>query len=225
MEIIHHLFLVLAMKINIEIIKKAIIHDSMKIENLNEKELVKKMMIRRRLTRSSKIFINLANACDFKNGNIVYGSAYGELIDTTHILESINTNQAVSPTSFQNSVYNTAASYHSIINNNTSEILTLSCGDETSYNIMQQAGLHLIREKEVFICVIEALNFNGIDNFNKCGVELEYGIAFTLKRSNKEANIKINNIIQDGVPSSINWMKNLYDACESKDSCIIEVEL
>lgn len=213
------------MKINVEITKKALVHNPLKIEDLNEKELVEKMLIRRRLSRSSRILINLAHKCEFTTGVMVYGSAYGELIDTVNILNAIKNNDMVSPSAFQNSVYNTAASYHSIVHGNTSEILTLSCGDETSYNVVQQAALSLLKEDEVFICAIEAMNFDGVDSLNKCASELEYGISFMLKKSEKEANITVKNIIQKGVPASLSWMKNLYDLCENKDSCIIEIEL
>ncbi len=213
------------MKINVEIVKKALVHNPLKLETLNEKELVKKMMIRRRLSRNSRILINLASVCDFTTGTMIYGSAFGEVIDTANILQSIKNNQAVSPTAFQNSVYNTAASYHSIVYGNTSEVLTLSCGDETSYNVMQQGALTLLTQDEVFVSTVEGINFEGVDVLNKCEVELEYGIAFLLKRSDKSPTIEVKDIAQKGVPSSLSWMKNLYDACEGKDSCIVEVEL
>lgn len=213
------------MRVNVEIIKRALVHNKLKIEDLNEKELVQNMLTRRRLSRSSRILINLANQCDFTTGVMVYGSAYGELIDTVNILESIKNSDMVSPSAFQNSVYNTAASYHSIVHNNTSEILTLSCGDETSYNVMQQAALALLKEDEVFVCVAEAMNFNGVDSLNKCANELEYGISFVLKLSKEKANAVVENRAQKGVPSSISWMKNLYDLCENNSKCIIEIEL
>lgn len=213
------------MKINVEITKKALIHNPLKIENLNEKELVPKMLIRRRLSRSSRILINLAHKCEFTTGVMIYGSTHGELIDTVNILEAIKNNDMVSPSAFQNSVYNTAASYHSIVHGNSSEILTLSCGDETSYNVIQQAALSLLAEDEVFVCVVEAMNFDGVDSLNKCANELEYGISFVLKQSEKEANVKVQNKIQKGVPASLSWMKNLYDLCENNDDCVVEVEL
>ncbi|EHP29921.1 hypothetical protein SMGD1_1397 [Sulfurimonas gotlandica GD1] len=213
------------MKVNVEIIKKAIIHHPLKIENLNEKELVTKMMIRRRLSRSSKILIYLAHECDFQKGAIVYGSAYGELGDSVAILEAINSKEAVSPTAFQNSVYNTAPSYHSIVECNTDEILTLSSGDNTSYTVMQQGALALQSKTQVFVCAIEAMNFDGVDVLNKCKDELEYGIAFVIKKTEDSANLIIQNNALAGVPNSLEWMKNLYDLCKENDRCIIEVEL
>ena len=211
------------MKINIEIVHKALVHHSQKLENLNEKELVKKMVIRRRLSRSSRILVNLANTCNFTQGTMIYGSAYGEVIDTANILNSINNNEAVSPTSFQNSVYNTPASYHSIVHGNTSEISTLSCGDSTSYNVIQQAALSLLTQTSVFVCVSEAINFDGVQVLNKCENELEYGIAFTLKKTDIAANTTVEDLEQKGVPSSLSWMKNLYDV--SHENSIIEVQL
>lgn len=213
------------MKVNIEILKKALVHDPIKLENLNEKELVKKMLTRRRLSRNSRILIKLAHDCDFTKGVMIYGSAYGEVIDTAAILNAINNKETVSPTSFQNSVYNTAASYHSIVQENTSEIFTLSCGDNTSYNVMQQAALTLFKEESVFVCASEAINFEGVQALNKCSNELEYGVAFTLRKTDQNATLKVENKTLAGVPASLIWMKNLYDLCENQDSCIVEIEL
>lgn len=213
------------MKVNIEIVKKALVHHPLRIDNLNEKELVKKMMIRRRLSRSSKILIYLANKCEFKTGSVIYGSSYGELGDSVAILEAINSADAVSPTAFQNSVYNTAPSYHSIVEGNTDEILTLSSGDNTSYRVMQQGALALMSKKQVFVCAIEAMNFNGVDVLNKCKEELEYGLAFVIKRTEDKANTVVENGSLPGVPKSLQWMQSLYDLCENADRCIVEIEL
>ena len=213
------------MTINVEIIKYALQHDPKNIQNLNEKELVEKMVLRRRLSRTSKILINLAHQCNYKTGVIIYGSAFGEIIDTANILEAIKNEEMVSPSAFQNSVYNTAASYHSIVEGNKSEILTLSCGDTTSYNVMQQGALALLSNDEVFVSTVEAMNFEGVDILNKCNVELEYGIAFTIKKTQQKANTQIHNHIQKGIPASLMWMKNLYDLCQEQDRVIIEIDL
>ncbi|WP_321778459.1 beta-ketoacyl synthase chain length factor [Sulfurimonas sp.] len=213
------------MKINIKILKKAWVSDKIKLENLNEKELVKKMILRRRLSRSSKILIKLASECEFKTGNMIYGSAYGEVFDTVNILNSIQNKEPVSPSAFQNSVYNTAASYHSILYGNKSEIITLSCGDETSYCAMQQAALTLFQEDKVFVSCVEAIGFNGVDELNKCDYDLECGVGFLIEKTDKEANIVINIKKQKGVPNSMLWMKNLYDLCGNKNECIVSIKL
>jgi hypothetical protein len=69
------------------------------------------------------------------------------------------------------------------------------------------------------------MNFDGVDSLNKCASELEYGISFILKKSEKEATITVENRVQKGVPASLSWMKILYDLCENKDSYIVEIEL
>ena len=99
------------MKINLEILQSSCIYAPVQIEELNTKQLVPKMVTRRRLTRSGKIAVYLANKVDFTDGRIVYGSSFGELSSTSNILNSINKNEQISPTQFQNSVYNTAVSY------------------------------------------------------------------------------------------------------------------
>lgn len=213
------------MKINVEIIKKALVHDPKKIEILSEKELVKNMMLRRRLSRSSKILINLASQCGFTQGIMIYGSAYGELGDTAAILYAIKNHDTVNPSAFQNSVYNTPASYHSILQKNHNEILTLSCGDDTSYNVMQQGALSLLKCDEVFVCAIETLAFEGVEILNKCASELEYGIAFVIKKTEKKANISVKPLAQKGVPASLLWMKTLYDISDTVREAVIEVEL
>jgi hypothetical protein len=213
------------MKINVEIVAKAIVHDPKKIETLREKELVTNMMLRRRLSRSSKILINLADQCGFTQGMMIYGSAYGELGDTAAILHAIKDHDTVNPSAFQNSVYNTPASYHSILQKNRDEILTLSCGDDTSHNVMQQGALALLQREEVFVCAIETLDFQGVEMLNRCTVELEYGIAFLIKKTEKKANISVKLAKQTGVPVSLLWMKALYDASLGTSEAVIEVEL
>jgi len=213
------------MKINVEIISKSLVHDPLKIQTLNEKELIKKMILRRRLSRSSKILVYLASKCEFKNGCVVYGSAFGELGDSVAILEAIKDKEIVSPSAFQNSVYNTAASYHSIVEGNKDEIYTLSSGDNTSYTVMQEGALALMRKEEVFVCAVEAMNFEGVEVLNKCKNELEYGIAFKIRKTDEQATIKVNDSTTLGVPKSLQWMKNLYDLCQNETKNIVEVEL
>ena len=213
------------MKVKIEILSRVLVHDKEKILTLNEKELIKKMILRRRFSRSSKILVYLASQCGFKKGCVVYGSAYGELVDSVAILEAIKDEDSVSPSSFQNSVYNTAASYHSILEENKDEIYTLSSGDNTSYTVMQEGALALHRKDEVFVCAIEAMNFKNVEVLNKCNNELEYGIAFVIKKTDEEVNIVVKNSSQFGVPASLQWMKNLYDLCQDDKKNIIEIEL
>ena len=213
------------MKVNVELVSYALVHDKEKITTLNEKELIKKMILRRRFSRSSKILTYLASECGFTTGCIVYGSAFGELGDSVAILEAIKNEETVSPSAFQNSVYNTAVSYHSILETNKDEIYTLSSGDNTSYTVMQEGALALQSKDEVFVCAIEAMNFEGVEVLNKCKDELEYGIAFTIKKTDAKANVVVKDSSQLGVPNSLTWMKNLFDLCQDDTKNIIEIEL
>ena len=112
------------MKINLEILDAAFLYDKKQITDLNTKELVPKMVLRRRLTRASKLVIELIPKVGFKNGRIIYGSGYGELLATSNILKAISNNSGVSPTDFQNSVYNTAVSYASILSDNNNKCIS-----------------------------------------------------------------------------------------------------
>ena len=53
------------MKINLEILNAEYIYSPIQIDELNTKDLVPKMITRRRLTRASKIAIYLANKSRF----------------------------------------------------------------------------------------------------------------------------------------------------------------
>ncbi len=58
----------------LNIISAAKIYAPKKIENLDEKRLAPNMIMRRQLTRDSKVMLFLADKCNFKGGKIVYGS-------------------------------------------------------------------------------------------------------------------------------------------------------
>jgi len=64
---------------------------------------------------------------------------------TADIVGAIASDQPISPTAFQNSVYNTAASYFSLLYGNRYEILTISSGNDTSANVLQIAALQAVR--------------------------------------------------------------------------------
>ena len=57
-------------KVAINILSAAKVYAPKKIENLDEKGIVPKMMVRRRLTRNAKIMLYLADKCGFENGKL-----------------------------------------------------------------------------------------------------------------------------------------------------------
>lgn len=175
-------------KVAINIISAAKIYAPKKIEDLDEKRIVPKMMLRRRLTRNAKIMLYLADKCGFTGGKIVYGSAFGELQSTVGITDAIVNKTPISPTLFQNSVYNSAPSYFSLLNSDKDEIITISSGMNTSKVALQTAALQALVSGEKVLCVVtECLDINMIEDVNSCTNYLESGVAVVLEIAKDES--------------------------------------
>ena len=178
----------MAKKVAINIISAAKIYAPKKIEELDEKRIVPKMMLRRRLTRNAKIMLYLADKCDFTGGKIVYGSAFGELQSTVGITDAIVNKTPISPTLFQNSVYNSAPSYFSLLNSDKDEIITISSGMNTSKVALETAALQALVSGERVLCVVtECLDINMIEDVNSCTKYLESGVAVVLEIAKDES--------------------------------------
>lgn len=168
--------------VTLKIVSSAKIYAPKKIEDLNEKRLAPNMMMRRRLTRNSRLMLFLADKCDFKDGKIVYGSCFSEIEETAKIANAILEESMLSPTSFQNSVYNTAPSYFSLINKDTDEIITISSGMKTSLDALKTAALQALVSGEKVLCVCsECINIKNIEEINTCATYLEAGVAVVLE--------------------------------------------
>jgi len=213
------------MNINLEILEASFIYDKNDIKELNTKELVPKMVTRRRLTKAAKIVIYLSSQINSKNERIVYGNAYGELKSTQSILSSINAKEQISPTVFQNSVYNTAVSYLSMLKGNTSEIMTVSSGDITSLNILKAGAVKALDGDEIVLIVTEALNIDHIEDLNKCIDYLEVGVALKVKVSKKEKTMNIDTTNNQKYPASVIHMLNIAKSFDKTKQNIIEITL
>jgi hypothetical protein len=212
--------------IRLEVIESAYVYAPKEIEILNIKELVPKMMTRRRLTRAAKIAIYLSNEIAFEKGRIVYGSSFGELPATASILESISTKEAISPTYFQNSVYNTAVSYLSILRDNQEELLTVSSGDRTAWNVLKSGAVKALDGDTILLLVIETLNIEGIEKVNECEQYLECAVALKVRLSTSEPTIAYGTSKSDPkVPNSILPMLTIAKQCQEDKKNIIEVKL
>ena len=165
------------MKINLEILDAFYLFDKESIEELNTKELVPQMVFRRRLTKASKLVIEALHKIDAKNSRIIYGSSFGELLSTANILKAILDESMLSPTDFQNSVYNTAVSYASILFENKNEILTISSGDETSLKVLKAGAIKALDNDEVVLICSETINIPNIQEVNSCIDFLESVVA------------------------------------------------
>ncbi len=214
------------MKINLKVIKSASIFASEKCEELDEKNLVQKMMLRRRLTRSARIVIYLASKVGYTEEKIVFGSAYGEVAASIDIVESIYHKKALSPTSFQNSVHNTPVSYLSIVSGNTSEITTVSDLFNTSLSVLKVGAIKALKGDKLLLLNVDAFNFKNVDQLNSCEVSnLESGVALLVEVTEDEANIFIEDQEYKTISPSLWQMLEICDKVETLESPVIEVEI
>ena len=207
----------------INIISASKIYAEKKIEDLDEKRIVPKMMLRRRLTRNAKIMLYLADKCDFSGDKIVYGSAFGELQSTVGITDAILKDTPISPTLFQNSVYNSAPSYFSLLNTDKDEIFTLSSGMQTSQASLQTAALQALVSGEKVLCVVtECLDINNIQEVNKCTDYLESGAALVLEiAKDKESAKEITTTQTQGVIGSLETLFGVVEMFERGETKIL----
>jgi len=214
------------MKMNFVVKSTAKVACEGKCESLDEKRIVPKMMLRRRLTRGARIMVYLADACGFSEGRVVYGSAYGEMQATADIVGAIDANEPISPTAFQNSVYNTAPSYFSLLHKNKNEILTVSSGDDTSRNVLQTGALQAVTSgEEILLVCSEAIDIPNIEEVNSCTDYLESGVALTLVPTTSEADTEVEKYEHKGYAPSLWAMLDVVRACESKEGAVIALEL
>jgi len=212
--------------IRLEIIQSAYAFGQKEIEELHTKTLVPKMMTRRRLTRAAKIAIYLSNEVSFTGGRIVYGSSFGELEATANILNSITNKEAISPTYFQNSVYNTAISYLSILQENEEELLTISSGDKTSDNVLKVGAVKSLDGDTLLLLVTETLNIEDIEKVNTCEVYLECAVALKVRQTDKEPTIQLSKSVGDSkVAPSMRTMLNIAKQCKVDKVNVIEISL
>lgn len=214
------------MKVNLEILSSAYLLGEKNIEMPNIKDLVPQMMVRRRLTKAAKIAVELMNSVEhFEGGRILCGSAFGELETTANILNSIKDEQPLSPTDFQNSVYNTAVSYLSILYHNKNEILTLSSGDKTALNVLKAGALKALDGDVLLLLCFETLNIPNIEQVNHCITYLESGVALVVRVSEKEATLKLQKSELVGIPNSISEMLYIAQQAPQLEHAIVEIEL
>jgi len=209
-------------RVAINIISAAKISAPTKIEDLEDKRIVPKMMLRRRLTRNAKIMLYIADKCEFTGGKIVYGSAFGELQSTVGITDAILNETQISPTLFQNSVYNSAPSYFSLLNVDKDEIITISSGMNTSKAALQTAALQALVSGERVLCVAtECLDIAKIEQVNSCTSFLEAGAGIVLEIAEDESGaVEIESLVEEGV---IDSLSQLFTIVKMKENNKIKV--
>ena len=204
------------MQVAINILNAAKISAPIKIEDLEDKRIVPKMMLRRRLTRNAKIMLYLADRCEFTGGKIVYASAFGELQSTVGITDAILNDTQISPTLFQNSVYNSAPSYFSLLNTDKDEIITISSGMKSSSEALKTAALQALTSGEKVLCsATECLDINMIEDVNSCTSFLEAGAAVVLEIAKDESGaVEISKLKDDGIIESLGELVSLVNMSE-----------
>ncbi|NPA58859.1 MAG: beta-ketoacyl synthase chain length factor [Epsilonproteobacteria bacterium] len=213
-------------KVALKIINAHRIYAKTKIEDLDEKRLVPKMMMRRRLTRNAKVMIYLSDKCDFKDGKVVYGSCYSELEETSKIADAVICDAPLSPTSFQNSVYNTAPSYFSLLEKDKDEIITISSGSKTSLDTLKTAALQALVSRERILCVaIECINIKNIDEINRCTGYLEAGVGVVLEIDDKQDDAKeLQSCKMVGIIDSLRDLMGVVEMYENNiDKILVEL--
>ena len=207
-------------RVAINIISAAKIAAPTKIEDLEDKRIVPKMMLRRRLTRNAKIMLFIADKCGFTGGKIVYGSAFGELQSTVGITDAILNETQISPTLFQNSVYNSAPSYFSLLNVDKDEIITISSGMNTSLASLQTAALQALISGEKVLCVAtECLDIPNIEQVNSCTSFLEAGAGIVLEIAKDESGaVEIEELNEEGIIDSLRDLVSVVNMSEKGSS-------
>jgi len=214
------------MKVNLEILSSAYLLGEKSIELPRIKELVPQMMTRRRLTKAAKICVELLNNVKhFEGGRIICGSAFGELETTASISNAIKDEQPLSPTDFQNSVYNTAVSYLSILYHNHNEILTISSGDKTSLNVLKAGALKALDGDVLLLLCFETLDIPNIEQVNHCINYLESGVALVVRVTEEKATLTLQKSELAGVPNSISEMLHIAQNAPKLARAIVEVNL
>ena len=214
------------MTVNLEILSSAYLLGEKSLELPRIKELVPQMMVRRRLTKAAKICVELLNSVEhFEGGRILCGSAFGELETTANILNAIHDEQPLSPTDFQNSVYNTAVSYLSILYHNQNEILTLSCGDKTARSVLKAGALKALDGDVLLLLCFETLDIPNIEQVNRCIDYLESGVALVVRVTEEKATLTLQKSELVGVPNSISEMLHVAQNAPTLERAIVEVNL
>lgn len=212
------------MALHVEILSSAYLLGTPTIQHLNTATLVPNMLLRRRLTRSAKIAVELLSHLNLSAPHrMVFGSAYGELGASAAILHAIKDGLAPSPTDFQNSVYNTAASYVSILEKNHQETMTLSCGDTTSKAVLHMGAIKATDGDALVLVCLEALDIPNINQVNHCIDSLEGGVALLVRHTTKAANITLQPSTTKGVSASISHMLHIAQQAPSFATPVVRI--
>ena len=149
----------------------------------------------------------------------------GNIDDHLDKLKAILDESMLSPTDFQNSVYNTAVSYASILFENKNEILTISSGDETSLKVLKAGAIKALDNDEVVLICSETINIPNIQEVNSCIDFLESVVALKVKISKEDSTINLENITLKGFPNSIKHLMFIAQNFDKTKKNIVRVDI
>ena len=214
------------MKICLEILNAAYFDGDNHTLDIKIKELIPKMVTRRRLTNAAKIVVYLSSLVEFENGRVIYGSSFGEIPPTAQILDAIKEKENISPTHFQNSVYNTAVPYLPMLQNNQHEMITISRGDKTSENILKCGAIKALDGDILLLIATETLDIPKIEEVNSCIDILECGVALKVRVTQLSPTLDINlKENSQRFPNSLIQMINIAKNFNPTKTNIVEIIL
>ena len=125
-------------------------------------------------------------------------------------------NEQISPTLFQNSVYNSAPSYFSLLNEDRDEIITISSGKRSSLDAIKTAALQALVSGEKILCVAtECLDINRIEEVNSCTKYLESGAAVVLEIAQDDTDaVEMDDLKEDEIIESLQELFTLVRMSE-----------
>lgn len=115
-------------------------------------------MLRRRLSRLSKMALKVAHSCsyDIPTVHFVYASRHGELTRTTAMLNDLAADEDLSPTSFSMSVLNATPGLYSILRNDRAPATAISASAESFGYGLLEAFLQLSATPEQPVLLVYA---------------------------------------------------------------------
>ena len=147
---------------------------------------------RRRLSLLSKMVLYVAHhCCDDEKIATVYCSRYGEFTRTVTLLKDLAAKEPLSPTTFSQSVHNTASGLVSIMSKNREPATAISaCEDTLPTGFIESASMLLSgRQEKVLLIMADEIPPPPYHALSESGIP--YAMALLLTMKNGKRNLKL----------------------------------
>lgn len=165
-------------------------------------------MIKRRCSQASKIALSVAlEAATLPVDYAIFCSQHGEIGHTVALLEAITQQEMLSPSSFSQSVHNTASGLFTIIQNNTIPVTSIAAGKTTFLAGMIEALVWLQQnsEKTILLVMFEEAMPEPYVSLPTVATQ-EYGIALLLSNKSSDFPLLKADISTDSTISEVEVM-------------------